>query len=368
MTKDQAKGKQPAAVERTVGIPFTTPLICGAKVRLAKGGMVELLVPNPAGARGFYVMELRGVRQYCQLTVHDELLLENLLDADSLTPVTVKRCARKVALAGAAGRDAAAAAQLAAERDDEIVSLTSYLMLMRLLRRVGIDGQELQNPAGGDKAAQSQIKRRLLALMPKIGLTPDQVLDTVGDIALYASSIGFAGEEARARHMTTAERLPRFANAVTSWAILENGEGKELADRIINCATWTHDEVMPIIIDCQSRLEDIPELVRSWRDSANDARECFSLPDWLLDGWPEIFTIWDTAMGEDRVMQRVAINQIHRLLPLSQTLAENGQVEVLKADSSFITSRSVRLHEDWKTGVLLNDIRARTEALRAGVA
>lgn len=368
MSKDHDRSRPLPYAERTVGIPFTTPLICGAKARLAKGGAVELLVPNPSGTRGYYVMDLRATRQFCQLTVHDEVLLENLLSMDAVTPATVRRCARNVAIAGSAGRDAAAAAKKAAERDDGIVNLTNYLMLMRLLRTVGIDEQELQQPAGQDKAVQNEIKRRLVALTPKIGLTADEVIDTVGDIAFYASAIGFAGSDLRNRHPLVLEQLRPFAQAITRWSALESGDNKERAEQIADCADWTHREVAPLIVDCQTRLEDIVDLVRAWRDGRDDVRERFSLPDWLLDGWPEIFTIWETATGEDRSMQRAAIAQIHRTLPLDKTLAEGGKVEVLSLDAAVQRSRSVKLHEDWKSGVVMSGLRARAEALRAGAA
>lgn len=368
MSKDHDRSRPLPHAERTVGIPFTTPLICGAKARLAKGGAVELLVPNPSGARGYYVMDLRATREFCQLTVHDEVLLENLLSMDAVTPATVRRCARNVAIAGSAGRDAAAAAEKAAERDDGIVNLTNYLMLMRLLRTVGIDEQELHQPAGRDKAVQNEIKRRLVALTPKIGLTADEVIDTVGDIAFYASAIGFAGSDLRNRHPVVLEQLRPFAQAIIRWSALESGDNKERAEQIADCAEWTHREVAPLIVDCQTRLEDIVELVRAWRDGRDDVRERFSLPDWLLDGWPEIFTIWETATGEDRSMQRAAIAQIHRLLPLDKTLAEGGKVEVLSLDAAVLRSRSVKLHEDWKSGAMMAGMRARAEALRAGAA
>ena len=368
MSKDHDKSRPLPHTERTVGIPFTTPLICGAKARLAKGGAVDLLVPNPSGARGYYVMDLRATREFCQLTVHDEVLLENLLSMDAVTPAPVRRCARNVAIAGSAGRDAAAAAKKAAERDDGIVNLTNYLMLMRLLRKVGIDEQELQQPVGKDKAVQNEIKRRLVSLTPKIGLTADEVIDTVGDIAFYASAIGFAGGDLGNRHPAVLEQLRPFAQAITRWSALETGDNKERAEQIAECADWTHREVAPLIVDCQSRLESIIELVRAWRDGRDDVRERFSLPDWLLDGWPEIFAIWETAAGEDRSMQRAAVAQIHRLLPLAKALAEDGKVEVMSVDSSVARSRAVKLHEDWKSGAMMAGMRARAEALRAGVA
>jgi hypothetical protein len=367
MSNDREKPRPPSLAERIVGLPFTTPLISGAKARLARGGAVELLVPNPAGGRGFYVLDLKATRDFCQLTVHDEMLLENLLSVAAITPAAVRRCARDVAIAGAAGRDAAAAARQAAERDEGIVKLTNYLMLMRLLRSVGIKEDELHRPLGDNKAVQAEIKRRLALLTPEIGLTADVVLDTVADIAFHASAIGFAGSDIRTRHPTILERLRPFAQAITRWSVLENGDSRERAEQIIGCANWTQGEVSPLIVDCQTRLEDIAGLVRAWRHD-DAVRERFALPDWLLDGWPEIFGIWDTAAGEDRSVQRAAVAQIHRLLPLAQMIAEKGAVEVLRVESSVMRSRSIKLHEDWKSGIVMSSARTRAEALRAGVA
>jgi hypothetical protein len=239
---------------------------------------------------------------------------------------------------------------------------------MRLLRSVGIDERELQRPAGKERAMQGEIKRRLVSLTPRIGLGADEVLDMVGDISFYAAAIGFAGGELRARHPQVLEQLRPLAQAVHRWMALESGDSRELAEQIVDCANWTLREVSPLLIDCQRRLEDVVELVRSWRDDRGDVREHFALPDWLLDGWPEICAIWDNAAGDERSMQRGAVAQIHRLLPLAQTMAENGGVEVVTMDSSVIRSRSVKLHEDWKSGMVMNGMRARTEAIRAGVA
>ena len=73
------------------------------------------------------------------------------------------------------------------------------------------------------------------------------------------------------------------------------------------------------------------------------------------------------AIAEEKVNAMLA-EDARPLLPLAQTMAENGGVEVVTMDSSVIRSRSVKLHEDWKSGMVMNGMRARTEAIRAGVA
>ncbi len=368
MASDDRQQRPLDLVERSVGIPFTTPLISGAKVRLVATGGVELLAPNPSGGRGYYVMDLRSLRDYCQLTVHDELLLEKLLGVDVVTPASVRRAAREVAIDGAAGRDAAAAAKRAAERDDAIVNLTNYLMLMRLLRSVGIDERELQRSGGTGRAVQLEIKRRLVSLSPRLGMTADEVIDTVGDIAFYAAAIGFANGDLETRHRRVLERLRPFAVEMQHWLTLESGESRENAGQIADCATWTSNKVAPVIVDCQSRLEDVPELARAWRHDRGMLKGRFALSDWLLDGWPEILALWDSTNGDSRATQRAVVAQIQRLMPLAQTQAEGRAVEVMRVKGTLVHSRSVKLHEDWRTGVVMSGIRARTEALRAGAA
>ncbi len=368
MASDDRQQRTLDLVERSLGIPFTTPLISGAKVRLMASGGVELLVPNPSGGRGYYVMDLRSLRDYCQLTVHDELLLERLLATDVVTPASVRRAAREVAIDGAAGRDAAVAARKAAERDEAIVNLTNYLMLMRLLRSVGIDERELQRSGVSGRAVQLEIRRRLAGLGPRLGMTADEVIDTVGDIAFHAAAIGFADGDLETRHRRVLQRLRPFASEMQQWLALESGESRDSALQIADCAGWTSDRTLPLITDCQMWLQDIPELARSWRHDRGRLKGRFALPDWLLDGWPEILALWDAASGDNRATQRAVVAQIQRLMPLAQSQAEGRAVEVMRVQSVMVHSRSVKLHEDWRTGVIMSGIRARTEALRAGAA
>ena len=42
--------------ERGVSVPFTTPALAGARVRRDARHGLALLVPNPSGGRGIYVL------------------------------------------------------------------------------------------------------------------------------------------------------------------------------------------------------------------------------------------------------------------------------------------------------------------------
>src|ERR1700712_5461419 len=43
-------------LERGVAVPFTTPMLAGTRARPAEKQGLELVIPNPSGGRGVYIM------------------------------------------------------------------------------------------------------------------------------------------------------------------------------------------------------------------------------------------------------------------------------------------------------------------------
>ncbi|MGH7154474.1 MAG: hypothetical protein ACREF3_11160 [Acetobacteraceae bacterium] len=97
-------------LERGVSIPFTTPLLAGARGRIGGAGGIELVVPSPSGAPGLYVLSWGKAQEFCRPTVHDTKLRETLATRSRLTPSSVRAAARGIALEGLAGRAAQTAA------------------------------------------------------------------------------------------------------------------------------------------------------------------------------------------------------------------------------------------------------------------
>ena len=63
----------PSFAERGASVPFTTPIIVGARVR-GRGESLELVVPNPSGAKGNYILQWKNLPDVFTLTVHDRVL------------------------------------------------------------------------------------------------------------------------------------------------------------------------------------------------------------------------------------------------------------------------------------------------------
>ena len=90
-------------LERGVAVPFTTPLLDGTRARPGARADVELIVPNLSGGRGVYILPWSGIREFCRPTVHDARLNQEIAGLRSVTPITIRRAARRVAAAGLAG-------------------------------------------------------------------------------------------------------------------------------------------------------------------------------------------------------------------------------------------------------------------------
>ena len=51
-------------LERGVAVPFTTPMLAGTRARPSERGGTELLVPNPSGGTGVYILPWGSLRDF----------------------------------------------------------------------------------------------------------------------------------------------------------------------------------------------------------------------------------------------------------------------------------------------------------------
>ena len=83
---------QPATfLDRGVTVPFTTPFLLGARIRPTetRSGL-ELVISNPAGGRGFYIVPWAAMPEVCSPTLHDRRLWQRLEGPHQPAPVAGK--------------------------------------------------------------------------------------------------------------------------------------------------------------------------------------------------------------------------------------------------------------------------------------
>jgi hypothetical protein len=121
-------------LERGVAVPFTSPLLAGARVRPADRGGIKMIVPNPAGGRGVYILPWGGICRLSRPTVHDSTLYLRITERQGITPGSIRTAARDVAAEGLAGHEAAEAAGVAQAGETRDRLATNFLLMVAAVR------------------------------------------------------------------------------------------------------------------------------------------------------------------------------------------------------------------------------------------
>ncbi len=81
---------------------------------------------------------------------------------------------------------------------------------------------------------------------------------------------------------------------------------------------------------------------------------------WLFDGWPQIVASWERTVRDSRSEQRLAVLDMHRMLPPS--ILEEGLEEPVC--ETLPAGRRVRIQEDWQRQLVdQRRLRARERVL-----
>ncbi len=71
---------------RGAAVPFTTPVLCGARARLSETEALELMIPNPSGGRGTYIVPWTGIASLCRPSLHDREMIRRLAEEPAVSP------------------------------------------------------------------------------------------------------------------------------------------------------------------------------------------------------------------------------------------------------------------------------------------
>ena len=324
-------------------------------------------MPNLSGSRGIYVFDLEAAPKVANLTLHDRLLLERLLEVSATTPSEVRKSALRVALDGAAGRRAAREAEAAVRVDAKVGLMIRLHLVTRLLDEAGLEGIDWRDFAGDNVELRSTIKHRLAGVAPGFGRSVDGVFQAIEEIADIAMPVGTRGEEDQSRNEAMLARLRTFTLSLGQWATGDASAGdatavRQMADRTLGEAESSQAEARELL--------DVPApLLRHWHDRLGERmRNILTRPEWLLDGWAQLCGQWEAVARDERPVQREALQQIRAALPMLDPNDRDARGMPVGNDIRFDRGRRVRLHEDWRTGATLLDSHARAELLRAATA
>lgn len=323
--------------ERGVSAPFTTPLLAGARLRGApsRGGhILEVIIPNPAGGRGVYILPWGERGDLCRPTVHDTRLGDALAirgDLASLCPAMVRHAGWVVAAEGHAGHAAA---------------VTAGLVLHDAAARFAIASSRLESALariGGGTASEPAARERLAGLLANIH-APE------GDPARLPQLIDAVGA---------------LATALPDWAAAQSGPESAVAQVVGTAAGLVHGSAVYLLRAAIGQLDDPAKLLRDWLGDAAGVEQALSRADWLLDGWHRLVLLWQSAQPGPAA----AALEMAALLPVWPDEAEAWLA--LPAGTAARMARRpgllarIRLAGQWSHQAIAVDQIARNERLRA---
>ena len=319
--------------ERGVSVPFTTPALAGARVRHdARHGLV-LLVPNPSGGRGIYVVPWSGLRDMCNPTLHDGMLHDAILasKSGSISPGVIRAAARRVAATGAAGRSALAAAAKAMRADAESQQATNHYLLYALAAQT---------------AAQASAAE-------------------VAGLACIVDAIGVGPHADRADIPVRLGQLKAMRAELAAWLRMGADDAGSasmacgMADLTIRCAEH-------VLRAARERAADVEGLLAEWRAQPDGLAALFSRPAWVLDGWGLPCLLWSAASGVSA--RRAALLEIAQMLVVLPNEAGDWIGESIDAEASQALRPMAGLSRDGRSGLGALDLVARNEHFRAMAA
>jgi hypothetical protein len=351
--------------ERGVSVPFTTPLLGGTRARPADKQQVELVIPNPSGGRGVYIMPWAAVATWCQPTLHDAVFNDRIASLKTVTPAAIRRAALQIAAEGLAGEEAMDAARLAVKTQDSDRLVTNFQLLMTLVGQVGHHFAAQSSTDGSGKPdLMTQVRLTVDSISPRLGQTAAWTASALEALSDVLTNVGVGPAAAMGRLPRLLTLLRQVRTDMSAWSARQHDDDQaEYVGMACKVADLTLSLAQATLTQARALTGDMVQLLRTWAANPGSISQLATRPEWLLDGWEPICHIWNNA--EDDAEQRAALIEISGLIPVLPKEASEWTEGKSEVEVAFRFRRLVSLNEDWRTGSAVFQLIARNEHLRA---
>ena len=340
--------------ERGASVPFTTPVLGGAYVRIGPAGAAELLVCNPSGSRGVYILPLRNLQAICQPTLHDTLVHAEIGPLTAFTPGAIRKAVRKVVATGITGRVAMRSAALA-----EPALMTAQFNARTALR------QALAVQAGSETAID--------ALAERLGC-PGKIL--MASLLACADMLAEIGIMPGTRDHSMARRVARLGGMARALPDVQSAAAAGVTRDMATLAALsqsTHALAAALLADMERQLGDISTLMLAFQREPLVVSQALSRIDWVMDGWDRICALWHEATSQQPMPNRLALLEMASQAPKLPTEAFGwGMPGVppppdIRGTDAAATTDTAGGFIDWTSQVTLADLVARNERVVAAL-
>ena len=349
-------------LDRGVTIPFTTPILMGARARPSEDrDGLEVIIANPSGGSGVYILPWVAIPQICSPTLHDRRLWYLLRDVKALSPRIVREAVEAAALEGLAGREASEAVRQARIAREAREKRINFALLLNLIKHVERPNEALPSPSMDDpRELKMRSQRAVLQSAQQLSMTTEAVASALEELSKAFNGFGLADEKEPAPSRDLIQELHRLASGISAWRDeFPEAAGattasllQETLEHTMNCASQS-------VEDFDLMLGDTFAAIKAWQQDRNELHQRLTRLDWLLDGWDVIVGIWNTSSQTERENAIMEMAVLAPILPKEITGWFGIDVDWARPHRN---QRIVQQFEDWRSGRVL-DMIARNENL-----
>lgn len=354
--------------ERGIAVPFTTPALAQARMRRDDGSKRrEFVLPSLSGGKGCYVMPWKSIIGTMTTTLHDRVLFDLMQQHDVDDPIKMRHVTLEVAAKGLSGPRAARKAQEILDSEKQYQVLTTFLLVLQLLKLVNVSSKDLIADGLATETAQKRMRGALLGVADRLKIPHDDLYLRIETLSSLIAPIGLpqAPEPGRLRALT--DDLILFRDTVRGWTSSMPEEVAQLGEFEAKVAELTNQLASKTVLKVDTETEALAAMLRAWEKRFTSVSSEVRQLSWLLDGWDYVITLFHEVSDKTDKERQTMIADTFPLLP--QIPREQLEVIDEKKASALgvIQRRWVRANEDWRSGVLDYDQVQRIEARRAGM-
>ncbi len=354
--------------ERGIAVPFTTPALAQARMRRDDGSKRrEFILPSLSGGKGCYVMPWKSILGSMTTTLHDRVLFDLMQQHDVDCPIKMRHVTLEVAAKGLSGPRAARKAQEILDNEKQYQVLTTFLLVLQLLKLVNVSSQELIAEGLASESAQRRMRSALIGVADRLKIPHDDLYGRIESLSSLISPIGLpqAPEPGRLRALT--DDLTVFRDTVRGWATAMPDEIAQIGEFEAQVAEMTNQMANKSVLRVDGETEGLAAMLRAWDKRFTSVSAEVRQLSWLLDGWDYVITLFHEVSDKSDKERQNMLADTFPLLP--QIPREEFEVADDKKVGALgvIQRRWVRGNEDWRTGVLDYDQVQRLEARRAAM-
>ncbi len=357
----------PSFAERGASVPFTTPIIVGARVR-GRGEDLELIVPNPSGAKGNYILQWKSLPDVFTLTVHDRVLHRAIGEAGASTPDQVRRATLKTAATGLAGPAAAKQAKTMLKDEDDFKLLIQFSLLADTVAQLSQGSLQITLAHVQSETGRQQAKLILARVAHKVKLEGNELYALLEQWSDLIAAVGAPKlpKPPRLRRMRT--RIEEFANSIGSWAEIDKSDASPLGALASLVARETVSLANEHFVAIDAHIEKIDQTVLGWEKAQTEIETNVQRISWMLDGWDLLVAMWEEAVLKPAFEQQATVQELARIVPIVPEEEVTGVRRDKLRDIGVQRRKLVKPMEDWVSGTIDADLRTRLERYKAKAA